>query len=231
MINTREKENISFMEKEKKVRPEWAVVGAHLKKFRESKGMSQADFSKAIPKLWSSNMSMIENGERRLTTDMLRAICDRYKAAPEEVTGISGGFAGFTAQLDARMIPVINEAQAGEWLDAGDLDYPAGMADRYLPSRSNDQNAFFIIVRGTSMIGGDIKPGDALLIEPNKRVEDGSVVLACGPPGKTIKRFKKTDNRIILSPMNPDFETLLVAAKDAKDYRFYKVVQLVRKLG
>lgn len=81
------------------------------------------------------------------------------------------------------------------------------------------------------MIGGDIRPSDYVLVEPNRQVENGQVVVAIGPEGSSIKKFRKAEDMIILSPMNPSFEALIVQAKDAKDYRFYKVTQLVRKLG
>ena len=107
-------------------------------------------------------------------------------------------------------VPVLNYAQCGAWTNFTDLDFPVGIADRYEQASTQDENAFFIIATGDSMVGAGINEGDLLLVEPNKRVENGDIVLASIDGEKTVKRIKMADDHVLLHPMNPDFETIVI---------------------
>ena len=111
-------------------------------------------------------------------------------------------------------VPVLNYAQCGAWTDFTDLEFPVGIADRYEQAKTIDENAFFIIAKGDSMVGAGINEGDLLLVEPNKRVENGDIVLASIDGEKTVKRIKMADDHVLLHPMNPDFETIVITDPD-----------------
>ena len=124
-------------------------------------------------------------------------------------------------------VPVLNYAQCGNWIDFTDLDYPVGVASRYERAPTNDENAFYIIAKGDSMIGSRIHDGDLLLVEPNKPVENGNIVLANINGEKTVKRFHREEDHVVLQPMNPDFNPIVIADPDKLEklvvYRITKV--------
>ena len=131
-----------------------------------------------------------------------------------------------------RTIPVINSAQCGKWKDCTDLGYPTGVAQEYTSAPSTDPDAFCVIAAGNSMVGADIKAGDYLLVEPNRSIEDGDIVLACLEKGKAVKKFFKKKNMIILQPMNPEFDTVALAPDELKKERavFYRIGKIIKNL-
>ena len=229
-------DNNVFMPKspQKLPTPESLAVGKKIKELRESLGLSGRGFckGKAITGLHASNLSQIEHGIRKLTVAMIRDLMKKYGHLIniDDLVGTTASPKGQTAKSNIRLIPVLNEVAAGEYLLSGDMDYPPGISDKYAPDFSGDPCAFFVSVRGWSMIGGDIRPGDLALIEPSNQVENGNIVVAIGPDGCTIKKFKKTDKNILLLPMNPEFDPLVISPETADEYRFYRVTSIRRKL-
>ena len=118
--------------------------------------------------------------------------------------------------LKEHAIPVINYASCGKWEDLTDLGYPIGHADSYEYSDTKDPHAFFVKANGDSMTGSiddkrNINSGDLLLVEPSMNVENGNIVLARDDgKGVTIKKFYKSDSQIVLSPLNPKYEPIIV---------------------
>ncbi|MBE0568924.1 MAG: hypothetical protein IH577_04535 [Deltaproteobacteria bacterium] len=208
---------------------EWCRRFARL---RQRVGATGEEFAKGIPGLYKSNVSGIENQVRRPTAAMMKALADKYRAHTTlgEIMADDWSDAGMHAKSKSRLLPVLNEVQAGDYLMSTDLDYPPGFSEIYAPSLSENPNAFFLVIRGESMTGGDIRPGDYVLVEPGLPVENGNIVVAIGPNGCSIKKFHKNDNMIVLSPMNPEFAPLSVGKKESEEFRFYRVTQLQRRL-
>ena len=209
-------------------------VGKQIRDLRRSLGLSGRAFCKghAISGLHASNLSQIERGLRKATAAMIRDIANKYGdvVSLDDLLGVTTSSHGRVAKSNVRLIPVLNEVAAGEYLLSGDMDYPPGISDKYAPEFSSDPCAFFVTVRGWSMIGGDIRPGDLALVEPSLQVENGNIVVAIGPEGCTIKKFKRTDGGILLLPMNPEFDPSIILPENAADFRFYRVTSVRRKL-
>ena len=117
----------------------------------------------------------------------------------------------YAANVASKVVPVLNKAQCGSWTDFSDLDYPAGIAGEYIVAVTTDPNAFVVIAHGDSMIGGRINPGDYLLVEPNKSVENGNIVLAELGDEKTVKKFYQSDSQVILQPLNPNYDPIIIS--------------------
>jgi phage repressor protein C with HTH and peptisase S24 domain len=127
-----------------------------------------------------------------------------------------------------RMFPVINLAQCGNWVNFTDKDFPAGVADEYLPGRSRDPNAFYVIAEGDSMMP-DIKPGEPVLIEPNTEVQPNNVVLARTDEGVILKRIEYlSDGRILLRSKNEAYA--LIEVKDRRSFRAFRARYVLHEL-
>ena len=216
--------------------PERIAAGKKIHELRKSLGLSLRKFCEVlgIPGLLYSNLSEIERGScnRKLTVAMIQGFLSKYsdRISFDDLMGTVASREGRTAKSNTRLIPVLNEVAAGEYLLSGDMDYPPGISDDYAPDLSRDPCAFFLKVKGWSMIGGDIRPGDLVLVEPACQVENGNIVVAIGPEGCTIKKFKRTDGNILLMPMNPEFDPLVISPEAAEGYRFYRVTSIRRKI-
>ncbi len=116
-------------------------------------------------------------------------------------------------------VPVLNKAQCGHILETTDLDYPTGVAEQHAWIFIDDRNAFCVIAAGESMKGDkdneSIQEGELLLVEPNKDVEIGNtVVCKWGDEGVTVKKYRKENGQIILQPLNPAYEPIVVPPRE-----------------
>lgn len=75
--------------------------------------------------------------------------------------------------------------------------------DRYLigaPSR-----AVLIEVKGESMTGAGILPGDLAVVERDAKANSGDLVVALVDGEFTLKRLAREEGRFVLKPANPDY--------------------------
>ena len=76
---------------------------------------------------------------------------------------------------------------------------------------------FFLIVRGDSMIGSRILPGDKVLIRKQPLVENGEIALVLvNGDEATLKRVKYLDGTAILYPDNPSYSPMIYPVSDVE---------------
>ncbi len=113
-------------------------------------------------------------------------------------------------------IPIYGEIAAG----------PPGHAEQ-LPDRSvrhledllgHREGDYLLEVRGESMQGIGIRPGDYVLVRPTSEVTDGevAVVLIPGENAATLKRVYLMGDEVILFSENPAFPRMVFPAEDVQ---------------
>jgi len=90
--------------------------------------------------------------------------------------------------------PVDEEEQVGE----------AMTMDEYLVR--DPDHSYLLTVRGESMIGAGILPGDVVLVERNRKAAEHDIVVACVDGEWTLKYYEKDVAGIRLDPANPKFK-------------------------
>jgi len=88
--------------------------------------------------------------------------------------------------------------------------------------------AFFLRVKGDSMIGAGILEGDLALVRPQSTAANGDIVVALIDGEATLKRFFREPGRIRLQPENPALEPIVVGPGDGEVSLVGKVVGLFR---
>lgn len=194
-----------------------------LRKSRETK-MTSTDLARKAD-ISQSYVIEIESGKKNPSLEVLSRIA---RALDVSLTEILSGVSQPPVPSKYRYIPVINNASCGDWLDVGDLDFPPGFGADYELTDSTDPNAFYVIAKGDSMVGGRIKEGDYLLVSPNLRCNPGDIVLAKTEEGVTIKRYGKQGNMITLEPLNPAYEPIRLEKR--ADLKIYKIAEIKIKL-
>lgn len=211
-----------------------AQIIRRIKKLRLQKRVKQETLGNILG-MDRSNYSRKENGQVPLTIEELFKIAQFLEVDPQALMlgeipdDLKGeGFVPFW-----RRVPVLNEVRCGEWADCTDLDYPAGHADDFTSVSTDDPNAFVVIAKGDSMIGGKIDDGDYLLVEPNKSIQNGNIVLAClRETGKTVKKiFTQESGGVILQPMNPNYDMITLSNErlEAEKAVFYRISQIIKR--
>jgi repressor LexA len=91
------------------------------------------------------------------------------------------------------------------------------------------EGAFLPRVRGDSMVGDHIQDGDMILVRPQARAEDGTIVVAMLDGETTVKRLYWRDDGIQLLPSHPSMEPLSIR-QDVQLRIIGKVVAVLRFL-
>jgi repressor LexA len=122
--------------------------------------------------------------------------------------GISRGYRLPERDAGARptvLVPLIGQVQAGDLTAA--VEDPEGL----IPVHSNlsSEDLFALRVRGESMTGAGILPGDIAIVRRDEDVVNGDVVVALVEDEATIKILRKQGHRVVLEPRNPNFQTIL----------------------
>jgi len=140
----------------------------------------------------------------------------------------AGGSGAGTGPVGAvRYIPRLGRVQAGALQEA--IEDPDG----WLPAGGGDQpgdELFALTVRGESMLGAGILPGDTVIVRRQVTARDGEIVVASVEGEATVKRLRLSAGRITLQPENPDFAPIVIAPS-AEIRILGRVVEVRRRLA
>jgi repressor LexA len=127
-------------------------------------------------------------------------------------------------------IPVVGRVAAGRPITAvEDLE---GYVSLYGAAGARGSGGlFFLKVKGDSMIGAHIAPGDLVLVRPQEIAETGDIVVALIDGEATVKRYKKDAGSVTLFPENAAMEPIVFVGEAAALLTVVgKVVGVVRDL-
>jgi len=122
------------------------------------------------------------------------------------------------------LVPLLGRVPAGA-LDAA-VEDPEG----YLPIRSRRSGGelFALRVRGESMTGAGILPGDVVVVRRQRTAVSGEIVVALVGDEATVKRLYRRGKRVELHAEHPAFEPIV---PDPRELRLLgKVVEVQRRL-
>lgn len=124
-------------------------------------------------------------------------------------------------------IPVLGRVAAGRPVTAvEDLE---GYVSFSGARRADD--LFFLKVKGDSMIGAHIAPGDLVLVRPQEAAENGDIVVALIDGEATVKRYRRDAGSVTLFPENSAMEPIVFVGEAAALLTVVgKVVGVVRDL-
>ncbi len=123
-----------------------------------------------------------------------------------------------------QLVPMLGRVAAGA------LDIAAEDHEGYIPinSRHPSDELFALRVRGESMTGAGILPGDIVVARRQPTAENGDIVVALVGDEATVKRLRIRQDRVELHPENPEFEAII---PDASRFSLIgKVIELRRNL-
>ena len=153
--------------------------------------------------------------EGRLTKDAGRA--RGYRLPAGDGSGRSTG--------PVRLVPRLGRVQAGALQEA--IEDPDGWIP--VDGMAADTECFALTVRGESMNGAGILPGDTVIVRRQDTARDGEIVVALVQDEATVKRLKLGADRVELHPENPAFAPIVIAP-DTEIRILGRVVELRRKL-
>jgi len=205
------------------------TLGERIKEIRELKGWKQSELAHKIGVKQPTVVGW-EKGTHELRPENRDSLCKVFEITPNELYGATPPS---IVKLDQRLIPVF-DASCGKFIDWSDGSYPVGHYPENEPSSSKDAHAFYVRAHGDSMTGRaddrrTIFDGDLLLVEPSKAINAGDLVF-CRNDGKgvTIKKFKRTKDKIHLIPLNDKYDILVLSCQDK--CHCFKITEIKRKV-
>jgi len=83
-------------------------------------------------------------------------------------------------------------------------------------------STFYVYVKGDSMINSGIYDGDLMIVDRSLEVQSNSIVVAVINGEFTVKKIKKTDNKVYLMPDNKNYRPILL--DDNIDFQIWGIV-------
>lgn len=106
----------------------------------------------------------------------------------------------------AVLVPLLGRVQAGDLTTA--VEDPDG-GFLTVQTRSAQDELFALRVRGESMLGAGILPGDVVIARRQSTASSGDIVVALVGEEATVKTLRRRGRRIELHPHNPAFEPIV----------------------
>ena len=143
---------------------------------------------------------------------------------PGRARGYQLGQGPGKGQRPPALVPLVGRVQAGDLNLA--LESPEGhlaVMTRYPPG-----DLFALTVRGQSMTGAGILPGDQVIVHRQQNADNGDIVVALVEQDATVKKLKIGKRRVELLPANPAFKPIV---PDPEQLRILgKVIEVRRQL-
>ena len=111
---------------------------------------------------------------------------------------------GYTST--GRGVPILGTVPAGPL----DLAVQEEEATLILDPSIADAGTFLLRVKGDSMTGDHILPGDMILVKQQDTADEGDLVIVLIGEEATLKRFRRDGEKITLLPSNPDHQPVVI---------------------
>ncbi len=155
-----------------------------------------------------------KNGRSTPKADKLARIADYFSESLDGLLGTANGQkneeTSYRNLRAKRMVPVIGVIRAGRPIVTDET-----LLGREFADVDDTEEYFYLEVCGDSMKNCGIVAGTYVLFHKQQYAENGDIV-ACLVDGEsaTVKRFRKENHRIILSPENDDYPEIVLRPED-----------------
>jgi repressor LexA len=155
----------------------------------------------------------------KTVSDLLHSLETKGYIEREESRSRGVRILGFSATGNTQPVPYYGQIHAGD--PALLPEHRSGfitMDRRFLAT----EDAFFLKVKGDSMIGRAILDGDYVLISPGAQAKDGDIIAARLGAEATIKTLRDSGGATVLEPANPAEDSITIGPND--DFKVLGVV-------
>ncbi|MCK9247809.1 MAG: transcriptional repressor LexA [Solirubrobacteraceae bacterium] len=124
----------------------------------------------------------------------------------------------------SRRLPLVGQVAAGDPILADEqVEEHVAVPD----VAGGEHGEYLLRIRGESMVGAGIMPGDLVVVRRQDTAVDGEIVVALVGEEATVKRYFREDDHIRLQPENPDMEPI----RSREALVLGKVVGLLRHMA
>ena len=189
------------------------MLVTRIKALLEEKKFSAADLSRYVG-VKPYEVSRWLGGKVKIRTEYLVLIAKFLDVSLDYLTGLGSDADGWV------ILPLLGTVPAGNPVEA--REYHIGSFS--LPSHIARRVDFGLVVKGCSMQSAGILSEDVVFVKYQPTAENKQIVVACVDGEATIKRFFRTDHKIILQPEAVGYEPILIDETTKKDFRIVGIV-------
>lgn len=136
----------------------------------------------------------------KTVSDLLQSLARKGYIERDPARSRGVNLLGFGGALKTQPLPFYGRIHAGEPALLPEHRHGSITMDRrFVPSES----AFFLRVKGDSMVGRAILDGDYVMVNPSAAPKDGDIIAARIKDEGTVKTYRRRGSAIVLEPANP----------------------------
>lgn len=200
------------------------------KKIYEKFGMNQSEIARTIqisPSSISNYLSRNYNPPAKVILKMKKLLDDLVLENKKSKTDPDPD----SDPKNIKEIPLFHERDFPKGKKLPDLSE----SDRFkliLGFRTKDQDSFFIAATTDSMVGSGIQKGDYLLVEPNRNIKPGDLVLCNHPRFGLLagKYCHPSENLVIIFSQRGDCGIILLLDNEVHEVPVYRISYIEREL-
>lgn len=185
------------------------IFSKNLSRILSEKGVTQAELA-SLMGVAASSVSGWCTGEKMPRMNKIEWIAKHFHILKSDLLEDKDKLNNAIPFRESHKAPIVGSIPAG--YPAFALEDIEGYAS--IPYE-DEENYFFLRVKGDSMINAGIHTGDLVLIRKQKCADDGQIVAArVNGDEATLKRYKRQGDTIILLPENPNYDPKIVSVQD-----------------
>ena len=181
--------------------------GDKIREARKAAGLTQRQLAEKIG-VTNTSISNWEKNLSRPDPDTIANICDALLIAPNYLFGTLTKIpTGFDPMPDMSEVPLVGEIACGQPITAEEnLEGYVSVPERWHAD-------FTLICRGKSM-EPKIHDGDLVAIRSGLQIDNGQIAAVRIDNEATLKRVYRYPERLILRPINEDFEEIVLEGEE-----------------
>ena len=195
-------------------------LGNKLKNIRIDNGYSMEELKNLLNNKYglSISKSMISRWENNQTEPLntyLSAYAKEFNLDMNSLLNINiEDIPGAIPMQKGRLIPILGEIACGDPILAQE-----NLDGYFLSDPSIIKGDFILRAQGDSMIDAGIHEGDYVFISQTPDVENGAIAAVLIDDDTTLKRFYKSDDKIVLQPENSAYSPIIITEEDGKNIK------------
>ena len=192
------------------------IFSKNLKMYMEDKGVSRTQLAEVLDTPYSTLSDWV-NGKKYPRIDKIELLANYFgidksdlieeKLDIEEIPGA-------IPMQKGRLIPILGEIACGDPILAQE-----NLDGYFLSDPSIIKGDFILRAEGDSMIDAGINEGDYVFISQTPDVENGAIAAVLIDDETTLKRFYKSDDKIVLQPENSAYSPIIITEEDGKNIK------------
>ena len=194
------------------------TVGSRIREYRKKLGLSVDDVAEKLGKNRATIYRYESDDIENLPAPVLEPLAKILQTTPAELMGWKKELTGDLSAIpniepyNPTMVPIVGTIAAGTPILAEEN------IEGYAPLQDKKAD-FALTVKGDSMIGDNIHPGDIVFIRQQPTVEIGEIAAVLIDGDATLKHFYRDADSVTLVSSNTKYKPMVYHKGDCDDIR------------